>query len=196
MHTYSTDSEERARILLGIAAIAFGLAWLIAALLGGTHIPFWLDVPATGTLYGVLYKLFQRWGWRQRFIRAYHIVSVPDLRGEWRGVVRSSFDKYSEKTVVVQIAQNWTHMSITLASEASESRSTTGSIETGNEVIVSYQYQNTPKAHAKDTMHAHRGTATLKLSPDEMTLSGEYYSGRDRANFGAIELKRPEPVIT
>jgi len=196
MHTYSTDSEEKSRILLAIAAVAFGLAWIIAILLGETRMPFWLDVPATGSLYGILYRIFQRWGWRQKFIRRYRIVNLPNLRGEWRGIVRSSFDKYSEKTVTVQIAQSWTHMSVTLTSEASESYSTAGSIETGNEVVVSYQYQNIPRAHANDTMHAHRGTATLKLSPDGKTLSGEYYSGRDRVNFGTIELKRVEAVIT
>lgn len=195
MHPYSTNSEERARILLVIAAVAFCLAWLVATLIGTTHVPFWLDVPATGTLYGVLYKIFEGWGWRQKLVQRVGVVSVPDLRGEWRGSVSSSFDKSAEThSIAVHIAQNWTHLSVTLASANSESYSIVGSIDTGSEVVLSYQYQNIPKPHAKGTMHAHRGTAILKLSVDKRSLSGEYYSGRDRRNYGALELTKAGPA--
>jgi hypothetical protein len=39
-------------------------------------------------------------------------------------------------------------------------------------------------------MHAHRGTAVLKLSDDGKELSGEYYSGRDRQNYGTLLIAK------
>jgi hypothetical protein len=191
MHPYSTSSEERARVLLVIAGAAFGLAWVVATLIGMAHVPFWLDVPATGTLYGILYKVFERWGWKRELFHRLNIVSVPNLAGDWQGSVSSSFDKYAEThPVTIHIAQNWTHISIALSSEKSDSHSIVASIDTGTEAILSYQYQNTPKPHARGTMHAHRGTAVLKLASDGKRLSGEYYSGRDRQNYGALELTK------
>jgi hypothetical protein len=191
LHPYSTNSEERARVYLFLAAAAFGLAWLTAALIGAIRIPFWLDVPATGAFYGVLYQGFEKWGWKQGLFRRLGIVSVPDLSGTWCGTVSSSFDKNAEiHDVTVQIVQNWTHLSVGLSSEYSESCSIVGSVDTGPEVVLSYQYQNTPKAHAGRTMHAHRGTAVLTLSADRRNLTGEYYSGRDRRNYGALNLTK------
>jgi len=190
MHPYSTNSEERARILLIIAVAAFGLAWVIAALIGTARVPFWLDVPATGTLYGILYKVFEHWGWKLDLLHRLNAVSVPNFSGNWRGSISSSFDRVDKHAVEAHISQSWTHLSVTLSSEYSESHSIVGSVDTGSEVVLSYQYENTPRPHAKVTMHAHRGTAVLKLSSDGNQLHGEYYSGRDRQNYGEIELTR------
>lgn len=190
LHPYSTNSEERARILLGIAALAFALAWVIAALIGTAHVPFWLDVPATGSLYGILYKIFERWGWKLSAFHKLNLVSVPNLAGVWRGSISSSFDSTDSHSVEVKITQNWTHFCVELSSQNSDSHSIVGSIDTSVGAVLSYQYENTPKAHAKVTMHAHRGTAVLKLSADGKCLSGEYYSGRDRRNYGSLEFTR------
>lgn len=60
----------------------------------------------------------------------------------------------------------------------------------GEETVLSYQYRNAPKPGATDTMHAHIGTGVLKLNNNRNELSGEYYSGRDRANQGIIVLTK------
>lgn len=57
-------------------------------------------------------------------------------------------------------------------------------------MVLTYQYRNVPKPGAKDTMHAHVGTGVLKLNANRTELSGEYYSGRDRANQGLISLAK------
>jgi hypothetical protein len=52
-----------------------------------------------------------------------------------------------------------------------------------------YQYRNEPKPNAEKTMHAHMGTALLRLKNAEC-MEGEYYSGRDRQNYGSLILRR------
>jgi len=39
-------------------------------------------------------------------------------------------------------------------------------------------------------MSIYRGTARLLFNEKENTLVGEYYSGRDRQNFGSLSFKR------
>ena len=39
-------------------------------------------------------------------------------------------------------------------------------------------------------MSIHRGTVRLLFNEKENTLVGEYYSGRDRRNFGSLNFKR------
>ena len=120
-----------------------------------------------------------------------NFVKVPIISGDWSGYVTSSFDSLAQKhPVKVRIQQNWTHLSVELSADHSESDSVVGAMAVGEETVLSYQYMNTPKPGAKVTMHAHRGTAVLKLSSDQRELSGEYYSGRDRANHGIIALTK------
>jgi len=195
MHPYSIDSEERAQIPFYLTGIAVLLAWLVFLLvthcLGNIRLPFWLEIPGTGAMYAAVYTLFKHYGWRWKWVHRLSIVKVPDLQGEWRGSLSSSFDKNAATHHVdVKIAQNWTHISIKLSSSFSDSDSLVAAITTGSEVVLSYQYLNTPKPHAKQTLHIHRGTAILKLSENGSQLSGEYYSSRDRQNYGALELNK------
>ena len=55
--------------------------------------------------------------------------------------------------------------------------------------VLSYEYLNEPVAAAGATMHAHRGTARLVLQ-GESDLDGEYYTGRDRQQYGALRIHR------
>ena len=173
------------------------LAWLLFRLVTycvmTTRLPFWIEIPGTGAMYAAVYKLFQHYGWRWRRIRQLNIVRVPDLEGEWYGSVSSSFDQNAAThDVQVSIIQNWTHILIRLTSSFSDSESLVAAITTGDEPVLSYQYLNTPKPHARAMLHIHRGTAVLRLSRDGVALSGEYYSGRDRQNYGALELSKTE----
>ena len=173
------------------AVIAIGLAWLLSLITGTTHLPFWLEVPGTATLYGLLLGIFRSYLWKWQLFQATGIVRVPDISGDWSGHVTSSFDSLAQqRPVQVRIQQNWTHLLVQLSSEQSESESIVASMAVEEETMVSYQYRNMPKPGATNTMHAHIGTAVLKLHDNRSKLSGEYYSGRDRANQGLIVLKR------
>jgi len=192
MHPYSTNSEERSQVPFFVALLAILLAWLIAAPLKKFQLPFWLEVPGTFTLYGLLLAAFRSYLWRWRVFRALGVVKVPDLAGEWHGHVTSSFDAAAaQHSVTVRIHQNWTHMAIQLIAEGSRSHSVVSSLYVGeDETTLSYQYQNDPNVRATPTMHAHNGTASLRLAENESVLDGEYYSGRDRKNHGSIILRR------
>jgi len=194
MHPYSTNSEERSRIPFYAAAFAFLLAWLIATILKDVHIPFWLEVPGTGTLYAVLLAVFRSYLWRWRLFRVVGIVKVPDLEGKWHGHVTSSFDTLAEQLpVTVQIRQNWTHMAIHLTADGSRSRSVVASLYVAeDETVLNYQYENEPNVRATQTMHAHNGTASLRVTDNNRRLTGDYYSGRDRNNHGQITLGRKQ----
>jgi hypothetical protein len=191
MHPYSTTSEERTILPFALACAAIGFAWVLSLITGRTHPAFWVEVPGTFTLYTILLWVFRSYLWRWPLFQATGIVKIPDLSGDWSGYVTSSFDSTAQQhPVQVRIQQNWTHLLVQLSAEQSESESIVASMAVGEEIVLSYQYRNTPKQGARGTMHAHIGTASLKLSDNRSELSGEYYSGRDRANQGTILLTR------
>lgn len=191
LHPYATDSDERKRIPLYLAGIAIGSAIALSWLLQKIHLPGWLDVPATAGFYGLYYEAFRRWIWRLPVLHRWGWVRVPVLCGSWNGHVVTSFDEATGKhPVKATIVQDWTHMQIRVASTYSKSYSIVGTVLTSDETVVDYEYKNEPLATATRTMHAHRGSASLILSPDNRVLSGEYYSGRDRQNQGSLYLKK------
>ena len=64
-------------------------------------------------------------------------------------------------------------------------------LDDGGGPMLSYEYRNEPKPHAAATMHPHRGMTRLGLvSPGR--LEGEYYTGRDRQNYGTLSLEKVE----
>jgi hypothetical protein len=192
MHPYSTNSEERSHIPFFLACVAFLLAWLVAALVKNHSVPFYVEIPGTFTLYGMLLAIVRSYCWRWKWLKSIGIVSVPDLEGEWHGHVTSSFDRAAEQyPVKVSISQNWTHVAIHLSTDDSRSCSVVASLYvSSDETVLSYIFENEPNVTAKQTMHAHTGTATLFVTEDDCKLSGDYYSGRDRSNHGQIVLRR------
>jgi len=81
-------------------------------------------------------------------------------------------------------------LSVIGQTKQSKSHSISASVVTTDECSLSYEYVNEPAAGAPTSMHTHRGTAVLKIDKTVKALKGEYYSGRDRQNFGIIELIR------
>lgn len=66
-------------------------------------------------------------------------------------------------------------------------------VEEAGDAVLNYEYANEPRAHAIDGMHAHRGTARLRLNCESQVLEGEYYTGRDRKSHGTLRLERLAP---
>lgn len=193
MHPYATDSSERKYVPLLIAVVSVFLAWLLNRILNALHvtIPWWIDAPSVMGFYGLLYPLFNRRFWRVPILRKIGLVKVPDLTGTWKGYAASSFDEHSAKhDATITIRQNWSGISIMFETEYSRSHSLTAAIltESPTDTVFSYEYLNEPKPHARGTMHAHRGTTRLTLKGE--SLEGEYYTGRDRQNYGSLSLRR------
>ena len=73
---------------------------------------------------------------------------------------------------------------------SSRSRSVAASLRADDPLTpeLHYLYSNEPYPTAPDTMHAHRGTAALRLKG--AVLEGDYYTGRGRREIGALKLTR------
>lgn len=190
MHGYSTDSNERRFVPLLLAALAIVCAWAFSKLMAVLHfsVPWWLDAPSSLAFYGVLYALFDKHLWRNRVVHKLGLSRIPNLTGRWCGFLVSSYDDHAKRyDVLLQIFQSWTQISIYFTTMTSMSRSCVAEIQVANLEGVSliYQYENQPLSYAVKSMHMHYGTAMLHLS-DEDTLTGEYYTGRDRRTHGRI----------
>jgi len=144
------------------------------------------------TFYGVFIGAFDRALWRIPLLHRIGLVKVPVLAGNWRGYVSSSFDEYAvNHEVGVQILQTWTRIAILLQSGSSRSHTLVAAVQVhaSDGVVLSYQYQNEPQPGAVETMQIHHGTARL-IYTGRRILSGDYYSGRGRQNYGSIYLER------
>jgi hypothetical protein len=193
MHPYSIETQERKNILLFLAIISIVLSSSFYKMLDNYQIvlPWWVESPSVLSLYGVFFTIFNKWAWK--IFKKIGIVKTPNLNGKWKGYLKSSFDEHSAETeVTLEIFQDWTRIKIILTAEQSSSYSKSASfvIETPEGKYLSYQYINEPKPDAVKTMSIHRGTASLLFNEEKNTLIGEYYSGRDRQNFGSLYFKR------
>jgi hypothetical protein len=195
MHAYSTDSAERRMIPLFLALAAIGTSIGVAHLLAMWRIgiPAWLSPLDTMTFYGLFYWLFDRVVWRWRWVHRLHLTNVPDISGLWQGHVTTTRMAGAAVTttptaITFTIRHTWTELAINGRSEQSVSNSLSAHMLVLSGCSVSYEYTNEPLASAPDTMHAHRGLASLSLTG--YVLRGEYYSGRDRQNIGTIEVQR------
>lgn len=195
MHPYVSDSEISRNVSLALAGVAILLSWLLAKILAtaGVQAPWWVDTPSVMGFYSIVYIVFDRWVWRVLAKR--QIINVPDLDGMWTGMLRSSHDDFaSTRPVTMRIQQRWSRILIVVETAHSRSRSTVAGLITDNpsEPAIVYQFDNEPAPAATSTMHTHRGTATLRLRMDRgrAVLEGDYYTSRDRTNYGELSLER------
>jgi len=193
MHPYSIETGERKFIFLLLAVLSVILTWGFYQVLDYNKIvlSWWVESPSIFFFYGLLFIVFDRWLWK--FFGYIGILKTPDLNGLWEGHIKTSFDEHSsEIKASLKIFQTWTKIKILLIAEHSSSSSEAASLIVGNPEgkYLSYQYINEPKSNAIQTMSIHRGTARVVLDEKGDTLSGEYYSGRDRQNFGSLIFER------
>lgn len=195
MHPYTTDSNERKSVPLYIAVLSIVAALILILITEAIPfaIPWWIDGTSVLGFYGLFYTIFNRYLWKSRLLRIIGLVKVPNLNGTWNGDLSSSFDKQAtKKNATIRISQTWTGISIHLETDSSKSHSLIAAIMTKSPIgaVLSYEYLNEPLPNAKDTMHCHRGTCRLTIQSDENILDGQYYSGRDRQNFGTLRFEQ------
>lgn len=199
MHPYSTDSRRRITIPLIIGGFSLLLVQNVEILYELFPRVWILEswVPSFGLITTLLYYAFSRWLWRLSTFRVLGIVNVPDLNGEWNGTgktFRHDDDQEEEFYTTVTIRHHWTKMSIRLETDDSISHSKGGVLLTEDSVnpTLTYHYLNQPKPQTPETMHTHRGTASLEYSRESGRLSGRYYTNEERRRYGDIELEREE----
>ncbi len=191
MHAYATDAEDRRLVPTTLAVLSIGAALLLVYVVGllKIQIPWWVDAPSVMGFYGIFYGLYDKQLWRIH-IGPLHLSAIPYVGGVWAGVLTSSYNEGTKINVVVSIKQTWSKISIRLETETSTSYTVMAALNTEESLDpgLKYEYLSEPGQFAKETMHIHRGTGHLRLSSDGKMLTGDYYTGRDRRNFGTLEL--------
>lgn len=182
--------------LLAVLAVVATLALGAGTQAINVAIPWWVDAPSVMGFYKLIHWLFDNHAWRMG-AGALRLSETPDLRGTWAGTLVSTYADRVETPAVVQIHQTWTKIQVHFLGERSRSRSVMASVKglglSSGE--LSYEYVNEPSALSADSMHMHCGAASLHFSLSDLTLSGDYYTGRDRQNLGSMVLHRVSPEI-
>ncbi|MCC5663228.1 hypothetical protein LC653_04585 [Nostoc sp. CHAB 5784] len=194
MHSYATDAKDREWVLLWIAALAVVATLLLNYLLKvlNLQVPWWLDAPSVMGFYGLFYQLFDDVVWALK-IEPIRFSNIPNLRGTWVGVIKSSYENGTEtRGVILYIRQTWSKISVRLETETSKSTSTMAAVytEDSSEPGLKYEYTNEPAASSPQTMQPHRGIVNLVLSPDRKTLKGNYFTSRSRQTYGEMIFQR------
>jgi len=148
-------------------------------------------------IFYILLKLFEEFFWKWKIWRFLKIVDFPDLNGEYKGQLTSSFkekdgENYEQK-ITLKIKQSFSSIVIQLSTNSFSSESISKKAffdfnELKQKSCLYYFFQNTPGENATKTMQMHEGSTILCYDEKTKKLKGTYYSGRGRNNYGDIEL--------
>ena len=204
-HEYALiDGVNRAKVGRYIAA----LAGVIAALLVSVFLllvnladflgwnvnlpPTILSLAVTGSIYLVLYGLFDRYAWRWKWVSK--LIGVPDLSGDWscRGqTLDSNGDVSNAWSATVVIVQTWDKVRVRLKTEQSGSNSINAALihDSVDGYKLIYNYRNDPRP-GQPALRTHLGFAELTFNPDLRSAEGNYFNGHGRFTFGRMQLTR------
>ena len=182
-------------VLVGISTlIMYGISAYFEK--QGIKIPWWIETPSIPSIYALLFLAFDKIFWKLSFFKKWGIIVADDLNGEWKGIVKSSHDNFQNETPVeLEITQSATKIKICGVFNQSKSVSiheNFGRSEVDNQTALFYFFRNEPRYDAVETMAIHEGAVKLLHNPQKKTLSGYYFSGRDRNNHGTIEVTKVE----
>lgn len=180
-------------VLVGISAV---IVYVVSYELKrhGIEVPFYIETPSIPGVYALLFFLFDKYFWKLKLFKQLGIVIADDLNGKWVGIVKSSYDSFATEIpaelVIVQTATK-----IKVCGTFNESKSVSihenfGTSEIDNKTALFYFFRNEPRYDALSTMATHEGSVKLTYNPKDDSLTGYYYSGRDRHNHGTIAVKR------
>lgn len=148
-------------------------------------------------IFYLLLKSFEKYFWKWNIWKIFKIIDFPDLNGMYDGKFISSFKdgdgRNIEGKMTLRIKQTASDIVINGSFNLSESVSTKAFFsfnDLKSKVCLYYFFKNKPNGNVPETMHAHEGSAILCYDEKTGELKGEYYSGRDRNNYGDIEVKK------
>lgn len=179
------------RVVVAIAAVA----WAIGLTVQGVALEWswvrWYSAAAGAAVLALV--LFDRWLWRWWPFRL--LARQPDLRGTWKGSLRSSWagnsvDSATPTEAFLVIRQTYSTLSATLLTLESKSRSLVASLDLSKDTdpTLSYTYMNVPKLRHQERSRIHHGSAFLEIhgSPPDC-LEGCYWTDRDTK--GELEFR-------
>ena len=155
-----------------------------------TTIDLWTavkQIPQAISIYAIIGIIFTKWLWRWKFLQGW-LIKIPDLQGTWRGELKS--DWINPETgkgidpipMVLVIKQTFSSIKCALMTKESTSYSTTADINVvpnGEDLYLTYNYTNQPKATIQDRSAIHDGASILKIiSKPNRCLEGEYWTSR------------------
>lgn len=171
--------------LIGVLAIDAGFG------LFNFDPPLWVEVPSILGIAGVLFSLFDKYFWSWGIFRRLGIIDIPDVRGRWTGVLKSSYEEsVGPIPAALEIRQTASSIVINLYTEQSRSTSMVVTLRKAadGQDAISYTYRNRPKVSTPDTMQVHFGSADLRYHPDISQLRGEYFTSRERQTHGTMSF--------
>lgn len=161
-------------------------------------IQLFFSIPSVPSIYAMLFYVFDRWAWRLPMFKHLGVIDVDDLNGHWEGVIRTSWRNSQGEDpgdIPAELTIKQTATSIKIHGKFNQSRSVSihehfGRSEMLDQMALHYFYRNDPNYNAAPTMAMHEGSTILTYDKTRKVLSGYYYSGRDRNNFGTMTFTR------
>lgn len=161
------------------------------------------QVPQAISIYAIIGIVFTKWLWRWKPLQGW-LIKIPDLQGTWRGELKS--DWINPETgkgidpipMVLVIRQTFSSIKCTLMTKESTSYSTTADINivpNGEDLYLTYNYSNRPKATIRDRSAIHDGASILKIiSKPNKCLEGEYWTSRKTRGEMTLTFESKELV--
>lgn len=176
--------------------LSFLLSWGFYKLF--PDLPFWLETISPVYAYVLLYSLFDKHLWTWKIFRILNIVTLPDLRGRWKGVQISSY-KEGENNIEVpaylEIKQTFSKIIVRAYYKKSQSESVVANFtELNDEVYLFYTYDNEPNSLKSGTMEIHKGTVKLKYIPKEKKLIGLYFNSIGNCGEMKFDFERKDII--
>ena len=172
--------------------VTFIAIWAIVLLINKSYstVDLWVaikQIPLAISIYAIIGVIFTKWIWRWSPLQGW-LIKIPDLQGTWRGELKSDWiNPETQKgidpiPVVLVVRQTFYSIKCTLMTKESTSYSTTADINivpSGDDLYLTYNYTNRPKAVIRDRSAIHDGASILKIirKPNKC-LEGEYWTSR------------------
>lgn len=184
-------------LILILIAISLFISSLINLFIKSINfeVPYYLNLPILGmAIYSLLFGLFDKYLWKFKIFRYLGVVNSENLSGKWKGYIKSSFDKFS-KEISSELNITQTGTSIKIYGTFNQSKSCSvhenfGIDEIDGATSLFYFYKNNLSYDATETMSKHEGAVKLTYSKENDELTGYYYSGRNRNNYGTMYFKK------
>lgn len=187
-------------ISLAAASVSGVMVFVLLALIDVAHRfnipanlpPTVLSLAGAGTVFAVLYWLFDRFVWRWSKIAS--VLKVPDLSGDWNCEGRSLRSDGAVDVAwngTVTIVQTWDKLRVRLKTDQSGSNSITAAVlyDSADGYRLLYNYRNEPRIE-EPNLQGHVGFADLVFGRDLKTAEGPYFNGHGRFTFGTMKLTR------
>lgn len=154
--------------------------------------PTVLSLAGAGTVFAVLYWLFDKFVWRWSKIAS--VLKVPDLSGDWNCEGRSLRSDGAVDIAwngTVTIVQTWDKLRVRLKTDQSGSNSITAAVlyDSADGYRLLYNYRNEPRID-EPNLKGHVGFADLVFDRNLKTAEGPYFNGHGRFTFGTMKLTR------